>query len=322
MFKNIKLLDLMFVEAVITVKKRLNFNESTIFKTTILRDKGNLKCITVIIPYKLKNSASSFFHDGLTIRNRKIRPYSVKYSNPNNNVYPKKLPISFRNLPHFLTDDDILNSCGLQNLKFSSKNIHQQRRLPDSSLFYTREARITVLINNENEESLLQNWANNAYDKTFTSSGIFFKCCCIPLIDCLLCAKENLPSAHQQSRCPKKLPDEQQIRKNSESQNQKLTTDYVMEPSETEPISNEPELSYSNKAEPISKTPKLADDGAENECNNNVEETEELWIDNSKKIHFLPMIKPEIMHRSTERTFSLENAQSQTNDQKSTAKHE
>ena len=31
----------MFVEAVITVKKRLNFNEITIFKTTILRNKGN-----------------------------------------------------------------------------------------------------------------------------------------------------------------------------------------------------------------------------------------------------------------------------------------
>ena len=56
-----------------------------------------------------------------------------------------------------------------------------------------------------------------------------------------------------------------------------------MEPSETEPISNEPELSYLNDAEPISKKPKQADDGAEMECNNNVEETEEPWIDNSKK---------------------------------------
>ena len=320
MFNNSKLLDSMFVEAVMAVKNRLNSNEITIFKTTILRNKGNLKCITVIIPYKLENAASSLIHEGITLRNRKIRPYSVNYSNPNNNVYPKRLPISFRNLPHFLTDEDILSSCGLQNFKFSSKIFHQQRRLPDSSLFHTGEARITVLIDNENEESLLQNWANNAYDKMFSSSGIFFKCCCIPLLECSLCVNENLPSAHQQSRCPKQLSDEQQIQKNSESQNQKLTTDYVMETAETEPMSNEPELSDSDDAEPISKAPKQTDDGTETECNNNVAETEQPCINNSKK-DTIPMQKPKLMHRSTEWKSSTDLARNQADDQQSTAKH-
>ena len=155
MLKNYKLLDKIFVEAVIAVKKQLNSNEITIFKSTVLRNKGNLKCITVIIPAKLENSATSLIYDGIAIRERQIRPYSVKHSNPNNSAYPKRIPISFRNIAHFLNDDDIFQNCGLQSFTFGSKIIHQQRRLSDGSLFFTGEARTTVLIKNEDEECLL-----------------------------------------------------------------------------------------------------------------------------------------------------------------------
>ena len=67
---------------------------------------------------------------GITMNGKVIPPYSIHHSSKKNADNPNHLRISFRNMPHRISKEEIITSCGLE--AFSLEEIvHQQRRLPN-----------------------------------------------------------------------------------------------------------------------------------------------------------------------------------------------
>ena len=177
---NSKLLDKLFIESVIAVQKCLpiaNVSQTTIFKSTIQRKKGNLKAITVIIPSFLRNEAREMLTKGITMNGRVIPPYSIHDSSKTDADYPKNLRISFRNMPHCISKEEIIISCGLEAFRLE-EIAHQQRRLPNGNLFYTGLARVEAIIANQEEECRLKEWSKHAIQQTFSCNGATFQCYC------------------------------------------------------------------------------------------------------------------------------------------------
>ena len=78
--------------------------------------------------------------------------------------------------------------------------IHQRRRLPNGSSFYTGMAKMEIIIRNA-EEFELQKWSNFAYGKNFSSHGAIFQCCFLPLVKCDQCTTGTKPHSHHSSIC-------------------------------------------------------------------------------------------------------------------------
>ena len=108
---------------------------------------------------------------------RTIPPYSIHDPSNSDADYPKHFRISFRNMPHCLSKEDIVTSCGLESFKMG-EIIHQQRRLPNGSLFYTGLARVDVIIENLEEEKRLKEWSKDAFQQSFYCNGAIFQCYC------------------------------------------------------------------------------------------------------------------------------------------------
>ena len=179
--KDRKLLEELFMESIIAVQKCLPTEKSsqiTIFKSTIQRKKGNLKAITVIFPSIMRTDAKQLLTQGITINGRTIPPYSIEDPSISEADYPKMLRISFRNVPHCLSKDEIITSCGLETFNLDDIT-HQQRRLPNRSLFFTGMARAGATIENLEEEERLKEWSKKAYRQSFNCHGVIFQCCCL-----------------------------------------------------------------------------------------------------------------------------------------------
>ena len=156
---------------------------------------------------------------------RTIPPYSIHDPSKSDADYPKHLQISFRNMPHCLSKEDIVTSCGLKSLKLG-EIIHQHRRLPNANLFYTGFARVDAIIENLDEKTDSKSGPKMPFNKVSTAMVQYFN---VTALLSQLTRKKPLKSKannhlHKRSRLQNTWPEKQA---ESTIETQQKQSDYV-----------------------------------------------------------------------------------------------
>ena len=169
----------------------------TIFRSIIER-KNNLHAITVILPYCSKSQASKLLSEGFQMGNKRVPLYSIV--EPEVAEYPKRVTISFRNLPKFLLPQEVFQCSDLQ---YPMPNIqHQKRLLPNGEgFFFTGMAKAEVTVKDEDTEQRLRVWAMESYQLFRNCRNTIFQACAFSMLECSNCKAANLQFHHHPSRC-------------------------------------------------------------------------------------------------------------------------
>ena len=109
-FKSYKMTDQTFLQAASAVMAAIPIeilSNITSFCSIIERkSKINLQSITVILPYCYKSQASKILSEGIQMGSRRVPLYSNV--EPGGAENPKRVTISFRNLPNFLPPQQVV----------------------------------------------------------------------------------------------------------------------------------------------------------------------------------------------------------------------
>ena len=164
------------------------------------KSKQNLHAITVILPQKLKKKAYALLSTGNELNDKRIPPYSVL--EPEGEHFPKRIPIHFRILPCFLHSEEVFKCSNSQRFEVMPNIQHQKRQLPNEDmLFFTGEAKATVIIHNEHEEQRLKAWAIGSFKLIRNCQGATFKVFALTMLECVNCKSSNLHFCHHPSQC-------------------------------------------------------------------------------------------------------------------------
>ena len=162
-----------------------------------------LESIKIIAPNSLQDEFQRIISEGVPYKNRII--YAYRNSDVSSAEYPKQFTLKYRNLPHFLSDEEIIEACNLQNYKI--KNLrHQKEQISDEIEAYTGICYADIEILNKQELEEIITWNEKAFLSQFTASEIPFNCCIQTLLQCENCKEENRQfMGHHKKQCKQKL---------------------------------------------------------------------------------------------------------------------
>ena len=261
--KNGKLVNQIFLQAASAIMTSISGEEKhnvTIFRSIIERKiKNNLQAVTVILPYSLKTQAWKLLSDGIQIGQKRVPPYSIV--EPEGAEYPKRVTISFRNLPNFLPAKEVFECSDLQNFNLMPNIQHQRHVLPNGEgSFFTGMAKAEAIVEDEDTERRLKGWAMESFQLFRNCRNATFQACAFSLLECHLCKSSNLQFQHHPSRCninflstPKNTEDGTNV---TENQN----AEYVIETSGNEihgNIESHSKMSPNEKPVPVTITEEM-----------------------------------------------------------------
>ena len=276
-FKNYKLIDQTFLQAASAVMAAIPVDihsNITIFRSIIERkSKNNLHAITVILPYCYKSQASKLLSEGIRMGDKRVPLYSIV--EPEGAEYPKRVTISFRNLPNFLPPQEVFQCSELQNFNPLPNIQHQKRLLPNGGgFFYTGLAKTEITVKDEDTEQKLRAWAMESYQLFRNCRNAIFQACAFSMLECSNCKAANLQFRHHPSRCNIIFDNQRKDNECETNIAEKNNADYVMETSGNGKhgiMENDQETILSNEKSPTANAEEIqssSDEESESESEN------------------------------------------------------
>ena len=160
---------------------------------------------------------------------------------------------------------------------------HQKRQLPNGDmLFFTGEAKATVIIHNEHEEQRLKAWAIDSFKLIRNCQGATFKVFAFTMLECVNCKSSNLHFCHHPSQCKLNCHQKSLQTEIPDPNAEKQRSDYIIETSTTE-MHGESEKAHIQPASPNSEQIEVSEMENDNlDCTLDVE-TDSEPVNKAKK---------------------------------------
>lgn len=156
-----------------------------------------LESVKIIGPNQLQNEFNSLVCNGILYKNRKIYPF--QNSDVTSNAYPKQFTVKFRNLPHFIPDEEVILACNLEDFKLS-KLRHQLEKISPEIEAHTGICYADVEIQNESQLEKLIAWNQKSFMNKYVIEEIPIRCQIQRLLQCTFCKENNLDFMGHHSR--------------------------------------------------------------------------------------------------------------------------
>ena len=145
---------------------------------------------------------------GINVRDRHISAWGPKTFIPN--AFPREVNLSFRTLAHCFEDDEIFETLNLPVTRKTTNIIKHKIETEDGGFVFTGNANCKLLIETEEEKSLLAEWTKKHCTEQFQLHEIPFYCNIPSLLNCSFCESNSKPSkGHHESYCYEKTKSKQ-----------------------------------------------------------------------------------------------------------------
>ena len=159
---------------------------------------------------------------------KRVPLYSIV--EPEGAEYPKRVTISFRNLPNFLPTQEVFQCSELQYFNPMPNIQYQKRLLPNGGgFFFTGLAKAEVIVKDKDAEQRLRNWAMESYQLFRNCRNAIFQACAFSMLECSNCKAANLQFCHHPSRCNIIFDNQRKENECETNIAEKNNADYVME---------------------------------------------------------------------------------------------
>ena len=168
-FQNREEQDKLFNETVTSIRQGLpasHRDNITILKTSVNTTDGKkLHAIRILGPIEMEQSKLKLKMTGINVRNQHLNAWDPRERNPN--AFPREVSLQFRNLPHFIPDEIVLDAIQLPSTENVNPIVKQRLPTEDGGAVFTGWAYTKLIVENDMELEQLKTGANEKCTETF-----------------------------------------------------------------------------------------------------------------------------------------------------------
>ena len=122
---------------------------------------------------------------GINVRSKHLNAWGPRERNPN--AFPREVSPQFRNLPHFIPDEMVLDAIQLPSTENVNPNVKPRLPTEDGGAAFTGWAYTKLIIENDMELEQLKTWANEKCTETFAIDEMEFYANIPSILECEHC---------------------------------------------------------------------------------------------------------------------------------------
>ena len=176
-------------ETVTSIRKGLpacHRDNITILKTSVNKKSGKkLHAIRILGPIEMEQSMLKLKMTGINVRNKHLNAWGPRERNPN--AFPREVSLQFRNLPHFIPDEMVLDAIQLPSTENVNPIVKQRLPNEDGGAVFTGWAYTKLIVENDMQLEQLKTWANEKCTETFAIDEMEFYANIPSILECEHC---------------------------------------------------------------------------------------------------------------------------------------